>query len=152
MNVYDGDATTPSLTGTVETIVPDTTHSVFSISGQSIESIRVGGKSYIKIGDTWQESPDAASAIASPVSGSDIVGSLTTPTSSGDTITKKGEETVDGVVTDVYEEKQDDGTTVTVWIGQKDHLPRKSDVVSGGSRTEIIFSNYNDNFDIKAPV
>jgi len=152
MNVYDGDATTSSLTMTIETVVPDTTHTMFSVSGQTVETIKVGGKSYIKTGDTWQESPAVDSGIASPVSGSDIVGSITTPTSSGDTITKKGSETVDGITTDVYDEKTDDGTTVTIWIGQKDHLPRKSVVAASGSRTEIIFSNYNDNFDIKAPI
>jgi hypothetical protein len=152
MNVYDGDTTTASLTGTIETTLPDATHTTFNVSGQTIETINVGGKSYIKIGDTWQESPAIDSGIASPVSGGDIVGAITTPTSPGDTIAKKGAETLDGVATDVYENKTSDGTTVTIWIGQKDHLPRKSVVQDATSRTEIIFSDYNSNFGIKAPI
>jgi hypothetical protein len=152
MNVYDGDTTTASLIGTIETTLPDATHTTFNVSGQTIETINVGGKSYIKIGDTWQESPAIDSGIASPVSGGDIVGAITTPTSPGDTIAKKGAETLDGVATDVYENKTSDGTTVTIWIGQKDHLPRKSVVQDATSRTEIIFSDYNSDFGIKAPI
>jgi outer membrane lipoprotein-sorting protein len=140
------------VTGTIETVLPNTSHTVITSNGESFESISVDGKSYIKLAGVWQEEPDVA-GLATPESGSDIVSSLTTPESTDEKITKTGEETVDGVATDVYQDKSDDGTVTTISIGQKDHLPRKAVTVgTDGTRTEVDFSDYNANFDIKAPI
>lgn len=152
LNEYESGSTTPDLTGTIETVLPNTSHTVITSSGQSFETISLDGKSYIKLAGVWQEEPDVA-GLATPESGSDIVSSLTTPESTGEKITKTGEDTVDGVATDVYQDKSDDGTITTIWIGQKDHLPRKAVTMgTDGTRTEVDFSDYNANFDIKAPI
>jgi hypothetical protein len=52
LNIYDIDATTPSMTSTTETMAPDKEHTVTSFAGQTMESIRIGDDTYVKLGDT----------------------------------------------------------------------------------------------------
>lgn len=152
LNVYDTDATTPSFVSTVETMTPDKEHTVTTFAGQTMESIRIGEDTYVKLGDTWQKSPGLDASAEPPVSGDDVVSDLSDPPTPGTKIVKKGEETLNGVKVTVYEVTMDDGTIATFWIGTDDHLPRKTEVKSDTGRFEVIFSDYGKDFGIKAPI
>lgn len=152
LNIYDVDATTPSMTSTTETMNPDKEHTVTTIAGQTMESIRIGDDTYIKLGDTWQKSPGQDASAEPPVSGDDVVNNLSDPSTPDTKIVKKGEETLAGVKVTVYEVTMDDGTNATFWIGTGDHLPRKTEVKSDTGRFEIIYSDYGTDFGIKAPI
>jgi hypothetical protein len=152
LNIYDVDATTPSMTSTTETMAPDKEHTVTSFAGQTMESIRIGDDTYVKLGDTWQKSPNLDASAEPPVSGDDVVGDLSDPSTPDTKIVKKGEETLDGVKVTVYEVTMDDGTLATFWVGTDDHLPRKTEIKSDTGHFEVIFSDYGKDFGIKAPI
>jgi hypothetical protein len=152
LNIYDIDATTPSMTSTTETMAPDKEHTVTSFAGQTMESIRIGDDTYVKLGDTWQKSPNLDASAEPPVSGDDVVGDLSDPSTPDTKIVKKGEETLDGVKVTVYEVTMDDGTLATFWVGTDDHLPRKTEIKSDTGHFEVIFSDYGKDFGIKAPI
>lgn len=89
------------------------------------------------------------------MNGVDVVGKFTAPETDPTfktKITKKGDETLDGVATNVYELNDGTGTVVTIWVGKDDHLPRKSVIKTDTVHMEIIYSDYGKDFGIKAPV
>ena len=153
ITVYDNGSATASVTGTVETINPDKSHTVVEISGQKIETITIGDKTYINIGGTWQQTPGGMPDQMPSISGGDIFSQLATPDASiSNTVTSKGTETLNGVKYDVYEVKTSDTNTSTFWVGEKDHLPYKITSRMDTSNSVIIFSDFNASFDIKAPI
>lgn len=155
LNVYDTDATTPSFVSTVETMEPDREHTVTTFAGQSIESITIGNDTYAKVAGSWQKASDLELGNGAPVNGADVVNDFTTPDAieGVDTkITKKDDETIDGVAMNVYELTDVTGTVVTIWIGKDDHLPRKSEIKTDTGHMEVIYSDYGKDFGIKAPI
>ncbi len=54
---------------------------------------------------------------------------------------------------DVYDLNEADGTDSTFYVGKKDHLLYKIEAGSSdGTKTEIIISDYNADFNITAPI
>jgi hypothetical protein len=152
LNIYEGDATTPAYVSTIETVEPDKTHTVTSFAGQTIESIQIGDDTYTKLGDTWQKTSGLGEAAATPVDGSDVIDNFADSESAGINVTQKGEDTINGEATVVYELTSNDSSVLTIWVGKDDHLPRKSEVKSDSEHIEIIYSDYGKDFDIKAPL
>ena len=152
IKIYDNNSDTPTVTGTVETVAPDKSHTIVSISGQEIETISIGDTTYVKLGGTWQKTSGGITDQLPPISGSDILQELGTPAASSGDVKKTGEETISGVNRDVYEFTASDSTTTTFWIGHNDHLPYKITSQVDTTRTEILFSDFNSNITIEAPI
>jgi hypothetical protein len=151
LTTYDVATNTQTGTATMETMLPDKAHWTMDQNGQKIELILVDGASYIKIGDTWTQTPGSLPSSLPDLSDNEVLNTVETPVASSDAIAKKGTETVNGVECDVYEVTGDSGST-TLWIGQKDHLLYKGSFEDSGTRTEIVLSDFNKDFDIKAPI
>lgn len=155
LNVYDADATTPSFVSTVETMKPDKEHTMTTFAGQSIESITIGNDTYAKVAGSWQKASALELGNGAPVNGDDVVNDFTTPdtTESIDTkITKKDDETIDGVSMNVFELTDATGSMIKIWVGKNDHLPRKSEISTDTGRIEVIYSDYGKDFGITAPI
>jgi hypothetical protein len=152
MNIFDASTNAQTGTATIETTLPDKTHSVFDVDGQSIEVISIGKDEYVKLGDTWTHTTIALPTNLPSFSSSDILNDVATPAASPDLVSNKGSETVDGVECDVYEFKTGSGSSTTMWIGHNDHLIYKASFSDDTTRTEILFSDFNSDFDIQPPV
>jgi len=150
---YDSGSTTPTGSATVENENPDKSHWVIDSGGQTIEIINIGSDSYINLGGTWTKTPSTDTANIPGMNSQDIANELSTPIPADASFSSKGSDTVNGVDCDVYEVKESDGTESTFYVGKKDHLLYKIDASSSdGTKTEIIISNFNADFNITAPI
>lgn len=152
VKIYDNGSDTPSVTGTVETEVPDKNHMVVNASGQEFEVISIGDTTYVKLAGTWQQAPGGMMSQMPSITAPDILNQVGTPSAIPNDVTKTGEETINGVKCDVYKATVSDSTTSTLWVGQKDHLPYKAETQSDTTRTEVLFSDFNADFNIQAPI
>jgi hypothetical protein len=154
LNVYDGDEATPSFVNVVET-EPGKEHTLTTAAGQSIESITIGSDIYALVSGSWQKSPGLTLGNSAPVNGVDVVTNFTEPETDPifkTKITKKDDDTLDGVATNVYELTDITGTVTTIWFGKDDHLPRKSEIKTDNGHIEVLYSDYGKDFGIKAPI
>ncbi|MGA7668769.1 MAG: hypothetical protein WBW04_00005 [Nitrolancea sp.] len=150
---YDSGSTTPTGTATVENENPDKSHWVIDSSGQKIETITIGTDSYLNLGGTWTKSPSVDTTDIPGMSSQDIANELSTPIPDDTKFSSKGSDTVNGVDCNVYEITETDGTVSTFYVGKKDHLLYKIEASgSDGTKTEILISDYNADFNITAPI
>ncbi len=150
MTIYDSTSNEKTGAATVETM-KDKSHWVLDEQGQSIEIITIGTDYYLKLGDTWTKMTSDVSTTLPPFTSADILNDVSTSADAPDTVTNKGTDTVNGVECDVYEIKTDTGTS-TLWVGHTDHLLYKGVFEDSGTRTEILFSDFNQQFDIQPPI
>jgi hypothetical protein len=154
LNAYNGDEATPSFVNVVET-EPDKEHTVTTAVGQTIETITIGSDTYALVSGSWQKSPGLTLGNSAPVNGVDVVTDFTNPETDPifkTKITKKDDEKLDGVATNVYELTDITGTVTTIWFGKDDHLPRKSEIKTDNGHMELLYSDYGKDFGIKAPI
>ncbi len=152
VKVYSNGASTPDVSGTVEVTTPDKTHSVITVSGQNLETITIGDTTYLKLAGTWQKAPAGTTDGIPSLTGDSLLSSLGTPEANSGSLTKTGEDTINGVKCDVYTYKLSDTTTSTIWVGQKDQLPYKITSEVDTTKTEILFSDFNTDFNIQPPM
>lgn len=151
MTIFDSSTNAQTGTATVETTLPDKSHSVFDVNGESLEIITIGKDEYVKIAGTWTHATSDLPSTLPTISGNDILNDVATPAASPNLATSKGTDSVNGVECDVYEFKTDSGSS-TMWIGHKDHLIYKASFSDNSTRTEILFSDFNADFNIQPPI
>lgn len=160
MTIVGKDAETEELISefVIEVVRPDKVRMKMSIDGSVTETIGIGDTTYIKVGDTWQVSPQPylPGDLAAPdpeESLEQTIGQLTDP---GTTVTLAGTETVDGVECNVWDVvmTSEQGTYESrFWVGKDDGLMRKAvanedeDLV-----TETTVTYLGSDFDIEPPV
>jgi len=135
----------PKQEATMEIVLPDKFHMTFSGGGglPAVEMISIGNDAYLKAGPTWIKQPGSGG------------GALFDPADISSTISdaggakKGGTETVDGKRCQVYTYTSgSDSTEVCV----SDNLPLRVVTSSGGAKTTIVFTDFNANITIKAPI
>jgi hypothetical protein len=130
----------PKQDGSLEVILPDKYH--VTITG--VEIIAIGNDNYLKIGTTWIKQTGAS---ASPFKLSDVTSGITAL--AGTTgLTKGGTDTVDGKRCQIYSQT----SAGTEYCIGSDNLILRIVQQAGGSKTTIVFTDYNANFEIKAPI
>ncbi len=150
MTFFDTTSNTQTGSATVESM-KDKSHWVMDEGDQSIEIITIGTDYYLKLAGDWTKMTSDVSTTLPPFTSADILNDVSTPAAAPDSVTNKGTDTVNGVSCDVYEIKSDTGTS-TLWVGHEDHLLYKGSFDDNGTRTEILFSDFNKQFDIQPPI
>ena len=131
---------------TMEVVLPDKFHMTFSGGGgvPAVEMISIGNDAYIKAGPTWLKQAGAGG------------GALFDPGDISSTITdagggkKGGTETVEGKRCQIY--TYSSGSDTTEVCVSSDNLPLRVVTSSGGEKTTIVFTDFNANITIKAPI
>ncbi len=133
--------------GTYEFVAPDRLHITMTIPGAgSIETISIGNDSYTKIGNSWTKSPGAGfGASFDPKQVQSGVNDLSTAGA-----TKSGSDTVEGKKCDVWTLKT--AASEVQYCITSDSLPLRVVSSAAGSKVTIIFTDYNANIEIKAPI
>ena len=140
-------------TTTMEVVSPDRQHITLEQNEQRLEWIVIGDTGYANVGGSWIEVPIEGVRDALPFDPQDTLGILTTLPDRQADVTRVGEDTIDGVVTVVWEVSSPNTTTTTrIWVGQTDNLPRKLETDSGAGRLETRIADFNGDITIEPPV
>ena len=139
----------PKQEATIEVVLPDKFHMTFSGGGgvPAVEMISIGNDAYIKAGPTWLKQTGAGGGALFDLS--DISGTMD---ELGDAAGAKkgGTETVEGKRCQVY--TYTSGSDTTEVCVSSDNLPLRVVTTSGSEKTTIVFTDYNANITIKAPI
>jgi hypothetical protein len=130
----------------MEVVEPDKAHYV--ITGGStgnIELIAIGNDAYVKTGNTWIKAPGSAAGSVPKLS--DLSSQVQKASSNEKGFSKGGTDTVNGKKCQIYTDNTDGGQ-----ICVADGLPLRVVTKGGSGNTTLIFSDYNANIDIKAPI
>lgn len=130
----------------MEVVEPDRAHYV--ITGGStgpIELIAIGNDAYVKTGSTWIKAPGSAAGSVPKLA--DLSSQVQKASSNEKGFTKGGTDTVNGKKCQIYTDNSDGGQ-----ICVADGLPLRVVTKGGGGNATLIFSDYNANIDIKAPI
>ncbi|MFN8445308.1 MAG: hypothetical protein U0175_31255 [Caldilineaceae bacterium] len=146
---------------TAEVKPPDQLRMVTDTGGQKMEMVFVDGKGWMKMGDTWSESPMKLGDMLAQMNA--MSGEMLAETASN--ATKVGNETINGQDTVVYSYdmdmnksstmKMDVKSAVKIWVRTSDGLPIKQEIsgdalgVKSVSTQEI---EYDPNIKIEPPV
>jgi outer membrane lipoprotein-sorting protein len=134
---------------TMEVVTPDKLH--FTTSGGStgaLEFISIGNDNYIKLNGTWTKQPGAGSGkIFDPKSFND---SIQAASADEKAVTKGGTDTVNGKKCQIYTNSTPGGGSTEICVA--DGLPLRVVTKGTSGTTQVIFSDFNANIDIKAPI
>lgn len=133
---------TGKLEGTLEAVVPDRFH--FTLTGGalgSFELISIGNDTYLRFAGSWTKQSGLASAF--DVRG--VTGSLESLRSSR--LNRGGTATVNGKRCQIYASA--DGALETCVA---DSLPQRIVMKASGTTITLVFTEFNANIDIKAPI
>jgi len=139
----------PKQEATMEVVLPDKFHMTFSGGSgvPAVEMISIGNDAYLKAGPTWIKQAGAGGgALFDP---GDISGAISDLGEAGGA-KKGGTETVDGKRCQVY--SYTSGSETTEVCVSSDNLPLRVVTTSGSEKTTIVFTDYNANITIKAPI
>lgn len=130
--------------GTFEYVAPDKYH--FTIPGTG-EFITIGADTYVKVGPTWTKLPSSSSPgqLFNP---NDLNDEIKAAQASG--VTKGGKDSVNGKSCEIWTYKDSAGAPEELCVADK--LPIRVVSGTGSDKTTITFTEFNGNFDIKAPI
>jgi hypothetical protein len=131
---------TSAVTGTMEEVLPDKFH--LTLPG-GIEVINIGNDSYSKSGATWTKSTSTAGP-RSTLAAADITNQIKALQTAG--VAKGGTDSVNGKTCQIYTSGD------TEYCIDSNKLPLRIVTGTGTSKATIIFTDFNTNIDIKAPI
>jgi hypothetical protein len=137
------DESDPSSDATFEYVAPNKYH----IKSADVEAIVIGGDTYAKMGPTWTKisSGGDTGPFFDPEDLKDSIDEA-----KGAKVTKGGKDKVNGKDCQIYNIQETDGTTSEVCAAN--NLPVRIVEDDGESKSTITFTDFNVDFDIKAPI
>ncbi len=144
------DAKTGTQLTTLELVMPNKFHITNKdAAGKEVEMYLIGTAFYMKIGTKWQKMTIPAGMNFDFANPQKVAASMGLQKD----VKFVGAEVLDGVPTLVYQYTSTQKAPTKVWIGALDSLPRKSESEpKAGQKTTVIFSDYNADITIKAPI
>ncbi len=138
---------------TLEVVMPDRFHVTMA---QTMEAIIIGKDIYLRLGDRWQKTVTPQGLDLTIVDPKRYATQLTGTTAVKDVTV----EMLDGIETRVYQytttvnlPRMTQNVNCKVWVGVADNLPRKvENSGDDGSKSTIVFTDYNADITIKPPM
>lgn len=138
------DESDPDASGKFEYVAPNKYH----LASSEFEIIIIGSDSYLKMGGDWVKSPSGVDS-GNLFNPDDLKDSIDAAKSAK--VTKGGKDKVNGKDCQLYTYTDaDTGGDTEMCVA--DNLPLRITDKSGDSESTITFSDFNSNFDIKAPI
>ncbi len=135
---------------TLEMVMPDKIHMVGKdAAGKDFEMYQIGKTFYVKVGTKWQKVTMPAGINLDLTNPQKVAAAMGLQKN----VKFVGAEVLDGVPTLIYQYTSTQKVATKVWVGVLDSLPRKSESEpKPGQKTTVIFSDYNANITITAPI
>jgi hypothetical protein len=131
---------------TVEVQVPDRYRATISAGPTPIEVIGVGNQTYVKLGPIWQAAP----ASSLPVSPATLLGQTEFFLSSPQ-VTQGGTSSAGGASCQIYTVTPTATQSAEMCISS-DNLPRQLKYTDAAISVTVVYSDYNTNLNIQAPI